>query len=53
MRAMVGRLSFCVAALLLSAGMASAAEVHLLAVGGVKGALDKIIADYTKRPAMK
>jgi molybdate transport system substrate-binding protein len=48
MRAMVRRLSFCVAALLLSAGMASAAEVRLLAVGGVKGALDRIIADYAK-----
>jgi molybdate transport system substrate-binding protein len=37
-----------VAALLLSAGIASAAEVKLISVGGVKGALDKIVADYTK-----
>jgi molybdate transport system substrate-binding protein len=48
MRTMVHRLSHCALALLLSTGMASAAEVRLLAVGGVKGALDKIIADYTK-----
>jgi len=48
MHTMVHRLSHCALALLLSAGMASAAEVRLLAVGGVKGALDKIIADYTK-----
>jgi hypothetical protein len=45
MRAMVHRMSLCGLALLLSAGMASAADVRLLAVGGVKGALDKIIAD--------
>jgi molybdate transport system substrate-binding protein len=48
MRASVHKMSFCTLALLLSAGMASAAEVRLLAVGGVRGALDKIIADYTK-----
>jgi molybdate transport system substrate-binding protein len=44
----IQRMSFGVAVLLMSAGMASAAEVRLLAVGGVKGALDKIIADYSK-----
>jgi molybdate transport system substrate-binding protein len=34
--------------LLLSVGIAGAAEVTLISVGGVKGALDKIVADYTK-----
>jgi hypothetical protein len=34
--------------LLLSAGIAGAAEVTLISVGGVKVALDKIVADYTK-----
>lgn len=34
-------------ALLLSVGLADAAEVTLISVGGVKQALDKIIADYT------
>jgi hypothetical protein len=33
-------------ALLLSVGIAGAAEVTLISVGGVKGALDKIVADY-------
>jgi molybdate transport system substrate-binding protein len=42
-------MSLCALALLLSAGVASAAEVRLLAVGGVKGALDTIIADYSKQ----
>jgi len=36
------------AALLVSASVAAAAEVKLISVGGVKGALDKIVADYTK-----
>jgi len=36
------------AALLLSVGLADAAEVTLISVGGVKQALDKIVADYTK-----
>jgi molybdate transport system substrate-binding protein len=35
-------------AVLVSASMSAAAEVRLISVGGVKGALDKIIADYTK-----
>ena len=35
-------------ALAFSAGIATAAEVRLIAVGGVKGALDKIIAEYTR-----
>ena len=48
MRAIVHKMSFCALALMLSAGAASAAEVRLIAVGGVKVALDKIIADYTK-----
>src|SRR5262249_13195307 len=37
-----------VSALLLSAGIAGGAEVRLISVGGVKVALDKIAADYTK-----
>src|SRR5262245_18826398 len=37
-----------ISALLLSAGIAGAAEVTLISVGGVKVALDKIVADYTK-----
>src|SRR6516164_4632706 len=37
-----------VSALLLSVGIAGAAEVTLISVGGVKVALDKIVADYTK-----
>ena len=36
-----------VTALLLSAAMTQAAEVRLISVGGVKQALDKIVADYT------
>src|SRR5262249_57390521 len=35
-------------ALLLSAGIAGAAEVAVIGVGGVKVALDKIVAAYTK-----
>lgn len=35
-------------ALLFSLAMADAAEVKLISVGGVKVALDKIVADYTK-----
>jgi molybdate transport system substrate-binding protein len=47
------RVNYCkaiavISVLLLSAGIASAAEVKLISVGGVKGALDKIVADYTK-----
>jgi molybdate transport system substrate-binding protein len=38
-----------VSALLLSTGIAGAAEVTLISVGGVKAALDRIIADYTKQ----
>ena len=37
-----------VSALLLSAGIVGAAEATLISVGGVKVALDKIVADYTK-----
>ncbi len=36
------------AAVLASASMAAAAEVKLISVGGVKVALDKIVANYTK-----
>jgi molybdate transport system substrate-binding protein len=36
------------ASVLVSASVAPAAEVKLISVGGVKGALDKIVADYTK-----
>ena len=36
------------AAVLVSASIAQAAEVKLISVGGVKGALDKIIVDYSK-----
>jgi molybdate transport system substrate-binding protein len=35
-------------ALVFSAGTATAAEVRLIAVGALRGALDKIVADYTK-----
>jgi molybdate transport system substrate-binding protein len=35
-------------ALVFSAGIATAAEVRLIAVGALRGALDKIVADYTK-----
>jgi molybdate transport system substrate-binding protein len=48
MRAIVHKISLCALALTLSAGVASAAEIRLIAVGGAKVALDKIIADYTK-----
>ncbi len=48
MRAGCQRLTFAFAALFLSASVASAAEVKLISVGGVKVALDKIVADYTK-----
>jgi molybdate transport system substrate-binding protein len=48
MRAGYRRLAVAFAVLLLSASMASAAEVKLISVGGVKVALDKIVADYTK-----
>ena len=37
------------AAVLVSASIAQAAEVKLISVGGVKGALDPIIAEYTKQ----
>ena len=44
----VVKTSLCALALLLSASAAGATELRLLAVGGAKGALDAIIADYTK-----
>jgi ABC-type molybdate transport system substrate-binding protein len=34
--------------LITSAGIATAAEVRLISVGGVKGALDPIIAEFSK-----
>ncbi len=47
--------SFCagLAALLVSVSMATAAEIKLLSVGGVRGALDKIVADYSKTTGNK
>jgi len=49
MRAKHGRnIAAALAAVLLSTSVAAAAEVKLISVGGVKGALNKIIADYTK-----
>lgn len=48
MRAILAKTSLCAFALLLSGSIAGAAEVKLIAVGGVKVALDAIIADYTK-----
>lgn len=47
--------SFCggVAVVLLSVSMATAAEVKLVSVGGVKGALDRIVADYSKATGNK
>ena len=48
MRITTTRASLCALAILLSAGSAGAAELRLIAVGGVKVALDAIIADYTK-----
>jgi molybdate transport system substrate-binding protein len=48
MHGILHKISLGAFALALSAGIATAAEVRLIAVGGVKGALDRIIADYTK-----
>jgi molybdate transport system substrate-binding protein len=47
--------SFCggLAVVLISVSMATAAEVKLISVGGVKVALDKIIADYSKATGNK
>jgi molybdate transport system substrate-binding protein len=47
--------SFCggLAVVLMSVSIASAAEVKLISVGGVKGALDKIVADYEKATGNK
>lgn len=41
------------AAVLLSVSMAAGAEVKLISVGGVKGALDRIVADYSKATGNK
>ena len=46
MRASRFKTAAAATALLLSVGMADAADVTLVSVGGVKQALDKIIADY-------
>jgi len=46
MHGILRKISLATFALALSAGAASAAEIRLIAVGGVKGALDRIIADY-------
>ncbi len=48
MRTRLGGIAAALAAVLVSTSVAAAAEVKLISVGGVKGALDKIIADYTK-----
>ena len=48
MRANYKRVIGALAAVLVSASTAAAAEVRLISVGGVKVALDKIVADYTK-----
>lgn len=48
MRAVCGTVIGALAAVLVSTTFAAAAEVKLISVGGVKGALDKIIADYSK-----
>jgi molybdate transport system substrate-binding protein len=42
------RVLAALAALVTSTTIAAAAEVKLISVGGVKGALDAIVADYTK-----
>jgi molybdate transport system substrate-binding protein len=48
MRAICKSIVGALAAVLVSASVSAAAEVKLISVGGVKAALDKIIADYTK-----
>jgi molybdate transport system substrate-binding protein len=48
MHGILRRISLGAVALALSVATATAAEVRLIAVGGAKGALDRIIADYTK-----
>jgi molybdate transport system substrate-binding protein len=47
--------SFCggLAVVLISASIATAAEVKLISVGAVRGALDKIVADYSKATGNK
>jgi len=45
--------SAAIAIILISASMAAAAEVKLISVGGVKGALDKVVADYSKATGNK
>jgi len=42
-----------VTVVLISASMATAAEVKLISVGAVRGALDKIVADYSKTTGNK
>jgi molybdate transport system substrate-binding protein len=48
MRTIVRKTCLAALALLASAAIAPADEVRLISVGGVKGALDPIIADFTK-----
>src|ERR1700730_17476678 len=48
MRMIVHKTCLAALALLASAAVAPADEVRLISVGGVKGALDPIIADFTK-----
>jgi molybdate transport system substrate-binding protein len=48
MRMTILKTGFAALALLVSINAAGAAEVRLISVGGVKGALDPIIADFSK-----
>jgi molybdate transport system substrate-binding protein len=48
MRMIVHKACLAALALLASAGVTAADEIRLISVGGVKGALDPIIADFTK-----
>ena len=48
MHGILHKISLGALVLAMSAGIATAAEVRLIAVGGAKSALDRIIADYTK-----
>src|SRR5262245_26790568 len=48
MRSTTHKICLVALSLITSAGIASAAEVRLISVGGVKGALDPIIAEFSK-----
>jgi ABC-type molybdate transport system substrate-binding protein len=53
MRGIVSRTCFAAFAVTVSAGIAAADEVKLISVGGVKLALDPIIADFSKQTGHK